>query len=147
MRPLSPIKILTDTGQEVELTWTSLDGTELKPNDIELKIVSFDEYTDNYVGTHWKLLFQGKIKKKRKAVIATHKELLRLDAEEFDDELLHWKEESGLTENDWKKIRPKIRKFMEQGFLQEEVARFIRSYVESKTPKSEQNHAAPYENE
>jgi len=138
VRP-NPVRILIHTGQEAELAWTSRGAKSEKPSDIELKIVSLDEYTNTYAHNHWKLLFQWKMKHGRKAIIAAaYKELLRLDAEEIEDELESWKKEYGLTEKNWRRIRPAIRRSMKQGFLDEEIDHFISLYKKGKTPKADE---------
>lgn len=117
-RPLPRIVLEKMVGEEARSfkNMFELVGTieDLPPEmrEVEVKTISEKEYIHSYrFHRGWKILKEDR--EKGLMIIGIYKELLRLYKENFEYDLLKWKERCKLTDDEWAIFGPFVRKMIE----------------------------------
>ena len=124
---------------------------ELPPylREIEVKEVPFEEYMREYAGLGWKLLEDKTrtIWKRLKdpstkighregtVIIGAYKYVLKFYEEQFERNLLMWKEVFDLDEEEWIEVKETAREMMESGLPPWEVRNFLLKHILFQTPE------------
>lgn len=116
------------------------DKTEKK-----IKVLTQVEVNRKF-GSGWVILSETPIKGCH--IIGAYKELLQLYMEQFEDEWLKWKEEFNLSDEDWKRVGPRVafRMMFDEGRidLPYEIEGELYEYVQSLKPDGLENLTKMY---
>lgn len=108
-------------------------------DDVEIELIPEEKYTGESILIlkfgPWVLLSTKPIKGYFIRVI--YKELLRLYDEQFEDDLLQWKEKFDFRNDEWVKVKDTISEMMEDGYDPWEIDNFLIKHILSLTPEGQ----------